>query len=140
MALWEAFISGITNPDDQSYVLSQALRFGFFQKSDGWNVEPKPVGSSLTSLDEIRLYDYKHRIKPLETLVMPEVLEVVFGKMPKRTSFPNIDINEILDQEEEVSLEEFAEIQKTYNELEKVSHALEKLVGRGCPVNSTPAE
>ena len=29
-ALWDGFISSITYADDQNYILSQAVRFGFF--------------------------------------------------------------------------------------------------------------
>lgn len=31
MALWDGFISSITNPKDQAYILSQAVRFGFLK-------------------------------------------------------------------------------------------------------------
>ncbi|MGX7059560.1 hypothetical protein [Vagococcus humatus] len=87
-ALWEGFISSITYPDDQNYILSQAVRLGFFQQADGWCVATKATGEGLTTYDEIREYPY-HYVRPTtETLSYLDVIQLIFGNQPARTSVP----------------------------------------------------
>ncbi len=40
-ALWDGFISSITYADDQNYILSQAVRFGFFLWEKGGRLRQK---------------------------------------------------------------------------------------------------
>ncbi len=87
-ALWDGFISSITYPDDQNYILSQAVRFGFFPISEGWKVETKGIGESTTTYDEIRTRPY-HYIRPsIETLSYLDVVHMMFGKGILRKTLP----------------------------------------------------
>lgn len=87
-ALWDGFISSITYPDDQNYILSQAVRFGFYSKGEGWNVETKGTGEATTTYDEIRTRPYRY-VRPLtETLSYLDVVHMVFGKGTPRKAFP----------------------------------------------------
>lgn len=87
-ALWDGFISSITYPDDQNYILSQAVRFGFFPAVEGWKIETKGIGESTTTYDEIRTRPY-HYVRPaIETLSYLDVVHLVFGKGTLRRTLP----------------------------------------------------
>lgn len=87
-ALWDGFISSITYPDDQNYILSQAVRFGFFPAGEGWSIETKGIGEATTTYDEIRIRPY-HYIRPLmETLSCYDVVHLIFGKGTPRKTLP----------------------------------------------------
>ncbi|WP_353097689.1 hypothetical protein [Tissierella praeacuta] len=87
-ALWDGFISSITYADDQNYILSQAVRFGFFPISEGWKIETKGVGEATTTYEEIRTSPY-HYVRPaIETLSYLDVVHLIFGKGTPRKNFP----------------------------------------------------
>lgn len=87
-ALWDGFISSITYPDDQNYILSQAVRFGFFSESEGWKIETKGIGEATTTYDEIRTRPY-HYVRPsIETLSYLDVVHLIFGKGTTRKTLP----------------------------------------------------
>src|SRR5699024_3959757 len=83
-ALWDGFISSITYPDDQNYILSQAVRFGFFSSADGWSIKTKAIGESITTYDEIRNYPYRYIRPSVEVLSYLEVIHILFGKGSNR--------------------------------------------------------
>ncbi|WP_244990631.1 hypothetical protein [Clostridium algidicarnis] len=92
-ALWDGFISSITYADDQNYILSQAVRFGFFPKDEGWNIETKGIGESTTTYDEIRTGPY-HYVRPLiETLSYLDVVHLLFGGGTERKTLPKVLID-----------------------------------------------
>ncbi|WP_089612110.1 hypothetical protein [Dehalobacterium formicoaceticum] len=124
-ALWEGFLSSITNPDDQSYIFSQALRFGFFQKNEGWNVQVKPVGSTLTGFDEIRSTEYRYRSKPEEIKTPREMIEILYGPMPARQIYPEITFDEPMG--EKIEMDRYADFAGKMEELHLTEKALEKL-------------
>ncbi|MBB6631875.1 hypothetical protein H7D64_10180 [Clostridium algidicarnis] len=96
-ALWDGFISSITYPDDQNYILSQAVRFGFFPKDEGWNIETKGIGESTTTYDEIRTRPY-HYVRPLiETLSYLDVVHLLFGGGTERRTLPKVLIDGLED-------------------------------------------
>ncbi|MBU3197234.1 hypothetical protein KPL26_11170 [Clostridium algidicarnis] len=96
-ALWDGFISSITYADDQNYILSQAVRFGFFPKDEGWNIETKGIGESTTTYDEIRTGPY-HYVRPLiETLSYLDVVHLLFGGGTERRTLPKVLINGLED-------------------------------------------
>lgn len=138
MALWEGFVSNITNPDDQNLILGLAQQYNFFQRSDGWDVKIKPIGSSsLANLAESRVDDYQHAMRPLETKPMNEVLQCIFGYPPERKNYP--ELNEInlksLEEGEGVSAEEYADMVEKKEQIQKVGLVLEKLCAKaGCIV------
>lgn len=141
MALWDGFISRITNPDDQSLILSLAQKYNFFKQADGWNIISKPVGSgSLTGLSEIRIEDYKHQLQPLETMPMIEVLEMIAGNPPERTQYPDlnkIEFNDFADEDTDVTPEQYIEISEKINTLNQSTQALEALFNKmGCAIET----
>jgi len=110
-ALWDAFIGGIINPEDQHYILQQAQRFGFFMESDGWSIPAQEVGAPLLSLDDVRAYPYKYT-QPKDRNTSPRaMIEMIYGKAPERVKFPDIDAD-ILTGESKINLEEVAELQE----------------------------
>ena len=143
MALWDGFISRITNPDDQNLILNIAKTYNFFKNSEGWNVQPKPVGaSSLTSLSEIRTHEYQHELKPMDTMPMVKVLECMFGQPPMRTEYPDVnelEFDDLVNAETEITPEEYIELAEQQKHFEKTLRALEKLAMKGCPIDN-PAE
>lgn len=118
-ALWDSFISTITYADDQNYILSQSVRFGFFKKSDGWNIVTKSEGDSTTTYEEIREYPYKYIRKNIETFSYFDLIKLLFGNEPKNT-----EISEELKQILKDNIEENLKINiDKYQELdEKLSH------------------
>lgn len=87
-ALWDGFISSITYADDENYILSQAVRFGFFPSADGWNIETKAIGESITTYDEIRNYPYRYIRPSVEVLSYLEVIHILFGEKNIRKTLP----------------------------------------------------
>ncbi|MDD4780528.1 MAG: hypothetical protein PHT02_07980 [Tissierellia bacterium] len=85
-ALWDGFISSITYPDDQNYILSQAVRFGFFPAAEGWKV--KGIGEATTTYDEIRTRPYHYVRQSVDTLSYLDVVHIVFGKGTNRRILP----------------------------------------------------
>ncbi|SHK50099.1 hypothetical protein SAMN02745248_02681 [Hathewaya proteolytica DSM 3090] len=87
-ALWDGFISSITYADDQNYILSQAVRFGFFPVSEGWNIDIKGIGATTTTYEEIRTRPYKYIRPSMETLSYLDVVHLIFGKGITRNTLP----------------------------------------------------
>jgi conserved domain protein len=133
MALWDGFISNITNPDDQSFILSQAKRFNFFKDEDGWDIKLKPIGSSLTSLEEARKDEYIHELKPMDIMTLTETVEAVYGARPERIEFPDINENDILEAlndtvEQLEDFEKINEFQEKLDILKKDAKLMEALL------------
>mgnify|MGYP000899002677 CR=1 FL=1 len=95
-ALWDGFISSITYPDDQSYILSQAVRFGFFSVKEGWLIETKGTGEATTTYDEIRTRPYSYVCASIETLSYLDVIHLIFGKGTPRNVLPK-ELKEIFE-------------------------------------------
>jgi MoxR-like ATPase len=87
-ALWDGFISSITYSDDQNYILSQAVRFGFFPAEEGWKIETKGIGESTTTYDEIRTRPYRYVRPKTQTLSHLDVVHMLFGKGTQRKNIP----------------------------------------------------
>lgn len=118
-ALWDGFISSITYPDDQNYILSQAVRFGFFPAGEGWNIETKGIGEATATYDEIRTCPY-HYVRPLtETLSYLDVIHLIFGKGTVRKTLP-----EELKEAFEVDMDDSLQVDgKKYQKLDQqLSH------------------
>ncbi len=114
-ALWDGFISSITYADDQNYILSQAVRFGFFPASQGWNVETKAMGEGTTIYEEIRTRPYKYIRPEIETLSYLDMVHLIFGKGPERKKIP-----EELMKVFQANMEDVSKIHsKKYQELDQ---------------------
>lgn len=126
MALWDGFISSITNPKDQAYILSQAVRFGFFKESEGWSIINENFRNSVQEYDELRTRPYVYNRSEIETLSYLDVIKILFGPMPVRKKFP--DFLEKLDsKEDEISIEEYEELDERLNRLEHSKYLLDYL-------------
>lgn len=87
-ALWDGFISSVTNPDDQNYILSQALRYGFFQRQDGWQVANRAVGEASLTYNEIRQTPYRYYRKKTERCSDLDIVHLLYGAGPKAQNLP----------------------------------------------------
>lgn len=133
-ALWDGFISSITYPDDQNYILSQAVRFGFFPVGEGWNIETKGIGEATTTYDEIRTRPY-HYVRPLtETLSYLDVVHLVFGNGTPRKTIPKglketfeVDIDDLSQIDEK----KYQKLDQQLSHLEHSKDLLEYLEGNG---------
>ncbi len=133
-ALWDGFISSITYPDDQNYILSQAVRFGFFPMGEGWKVEPKGIGEATTTYDEIRTRSYQY-VRPLiETLSYLDVVHLIFGKGTTRKTLPK-ELKETfeaaIDDSSQIDAKEYEKLDQQLSHLEHSKDLLEYLEGNG---------
>ncbi|WP_423230439.1 hypothetical protein [Clostridium amylolyticum] len=87
-AMWDGFISSITYADDQNYILSQAVRFGFFPIGEGWNIEIKDIGEATTTYEEIRTRPYRYVRPSIEALSCLDVVHLIFGEGTLRKTLP----------------------------------------------------
>ncbi|MBE0068270.1 hypothetical protein [Thermoanaerobacterium thermosaccharolyticum] len=133
-ALWDGFISSITYPDDQNYILSQAVRFGFFPTGEGWNIEIKGIGEATTTYDEIRTRPY-HYVRPsIETLSCLDVVHLVFGKGPSRRVLTKglKEIFEIdIDDSLRIDVKKYQKLDQQLSHLEHSKELLEYLEDNG---------
>ncbi|WP_313233634.1 hypothetical protein [Tissierella praeacuta] len=133
-ALWDGFISSITYPDDQNYILSQAVRFGFFPISEGWKIETKGVGEATTTYEEIRTGPY-HYVRPaIEILSYLDVVHLIFGKGTLRRTLPEklIEIFEDdIDNLTRIDAKKYQELNQRLSHLEHSKYLLEYLEDNG---------
>ncbi len=133
-ALWDGFISSITYPDDQSYILSQAVRFGFFPIGEGWKIEAKGIGEATTTYDGIRTRPY-HYVRPsTETLSYLDVVHLIFGKGTLRKTLPKelketfeVDIDDSL----RIDVKKYQKLDQQLSYLEHSKNLLEFLEDNG---------
>jgi hypothetical protein len=88
-ALWEAFLSTVTNADDRNLLLGLSARFGFFAEADGWTIPARARGAAALSFEEIRTRPLAYTPAPLEHLSREDVVYLVFGGGPARRSLPD---------------------------------------------------
>jgi len=133
-ALWDGFISSITYPDDQNYILSQAVRFGFFPISEGWKIETKGVGEATTTYEEIRTGPY-HYVRPaIEILSYLDVVHLIFGKGTLRRTLPEKLIETFeddIDNLTRIDAKKYQELNQRLSHLEHSKYLLEYLEDNG---------
>lgn len=142
-ALFDGFITGITNPDDQNLVLTLAKRYGFFSRADGYNVMVKERGAGFTAWDEIHPDKYDFKNSPLETKSVRKVVELLYGPGPEREVYPeDIDFGEVMSEvDDEMSVEDLERYEKRIEKLDRVISALEVLGSQcGCTVEHSDTE
>lgn len=128
-ALWDGFISSITDPDDQNFILSQAVRFGFFPASEGWKVETKAIGEGTTTYEEIRKSPYRYTRQATESLSYLDVIQCVFGKGPERRELPK-ELSELFKNDSEkpnIDLNKYQQLEQEVSHLERSKQLLEHL-------------
>ncbi|HLR21111.1 MAG TPA: hypothetical protein VK087_03820 [Tissierellaceae bacterium] len=129
-AIWDGFISSITYPDDQNYILSQAIRFGFFPEEEGWEIEIKAKGESKTTYEEIRSFKYNYEREDISTLSYLDLIYLIFGEESSRKSMPKKLYNDMgigVDYEDKVGLREYKNLDNKISHLEHSKNLLEYL-------------
>lgn len=133
-ALWDGFISSITYPDDQNYILSQAVRFGFFPIEEGWKVETKGIGEAATTYEEIRTCPYHYLRPSIETLSYLDVVHLIFGKGTSRKTLPK-ELKESfeigIDDSPQIDIKRYQKLDKQLSHLEHSRDLLEYLEDNG---------
>ena len=129
-AIWDGFLSSITYADDQNYILSQAVRFGFFAEEDGWKVVPKGMGETTTTYSEIRTRPYKYSRAKTDAMSYLDIVHMLFGKGVERKTYPKeLQVYFGIDEsdEPEISVDEYQEIDSKLAHLEHSKFLLENL-------------
>ena len=127
LALWDGFISSITNPKDQAYILSQAVRFGFFKESEGWDINNENLGKVVLEYDDLRTRPYQYIRGEIETLSYLDLVKIIFGPAPKRSEIP--EFLKAYDKGENIiSIEEYEELDQRLNKLEHSKYLLDYLL------------
>ena len=130
-ALWDGFISSITSPEDQNYILSQAVRFGFFRKDEGWNTEIKYFGDATVTLDEIREKEYTYIRPEIEVLSWLDVVEIIYGKYEgedrKLQKLFGISISE---NEKSINPEKYIELDREIRHMENSAEIMEYILNK----------
>lgn len=138
-ALWEEFISGIRNSEDQNTILALAKnRYGFFENANGWNVESKPVGAGFTTYREIYHGSNEYDAPELEAVSMQEVVDILYGERPRRAleDYPMLDMAELdrLNIKDIPDDEDVIELEQQLEKYNTAIRALEVLGAQcGCP-------
>lgn len=129
MALWNGFLSSVTNADDRNLLLSLAVRYGFFTDADGWHVESRKRGSAPLSFDEIRTQPNHHHLLPLETLSTEDLVHLLFGEGPKRTEIEK-DLGDtiLFDEGTQKDLDQAQSLDNGIRELEQSADILSAAV------------
>lgn len=127
LALWDGFISSITNPKDQAYILSQAVRFGFFKESEGWNINNENLGKVVLEYDDLRTRPYQYIRGEIETLSYLDLVKIIFGPAPERSEIPEF-LKAYDDGENIISIEEYEELDQRLNKLEHSKYLLDYLL------------
>ncbi len=133
-ALWDGFITSITYPDDQNYILSQAVRFGFFPISEGWEIETKGIGEVTTTYDEIRTRTYHYVRQSIEALSYLDVVHLIFGKGVPRKALPK-GLKEFfgddIDDSSRIDAKKYQKLDQQLSHLEHSKELLEYLEDNG---------
>lgn len=122
-ALFENYISGIHNPEEQKLVFQCAQNAGFFSKKDGWELSGKisedGKGKLVTDIDEIYYSKDSIRDRSVKHYPMMDVIHLMYGDGPDATEYFR-DITDRVMQElegdeddvEAMTEEEYAETAK----------------------------
>ena len=134
-ALWDHFISTMTDPDDQQLTIMLAKECGFFSKIDGWEIPEEFDGGRLVDKREVLPNGSDYTPEKLETYSIYKVLEVMYGdEVPVRDVYPDLeDIeSEVGNEADDVfGFEDKAEFRGKLEEIKDSIEAL-KILGEQC--------
>ncbi|MGF7056890.1 hypothetical protein [Brassicibacter mesophilus] len=133
-ALWDGFISSITYPDDQNYILSQAVRFGFFPIGEGWNIETKGIGEATTTYEEIRTRPYHYVRSSIDILSHLDVVHLLFGKGTLRKNLPKVlkeNFEADIDDSSRIDMKKYQKLDQQLSHLEHSKDLLEYIEDNG---------
>lgn len=111
-ALWDGFVAGITDVNDQQIIIQQAQRYGFFTdiRRDWKAISYDPTRQALVRFEDLRSETYEYTRASRETLSWRRTVELMYGEAPERTEFPSLE--ELADEEDiELSPEEIADLE-----------------------------
>ncbi|MGN1024263.1 MAG: hypothetical protein ACI4OJ_12235, partial [Lachnospiraceae bacterium] len=129
MALWNGFLSSVTNADDRNLLLALSVRCGFFPETKGWHVEAKKRGDAPLSYDDIRTDPVRHVVQPLICLSSEDVAELLFGRGPKRSTIDEDLGEEILfDEGKQADREQGLALDEKIRDLEQAGDVLASAV------------
>lgn len=133
LALLDGFISSITSPQDQAYILSQAVRFGFFKESEGWTIKNQNLGKVTLEYDEIRTRPYEYTRGETESLSYLDLIRILFGPQPEREKLPEHfkDFFHEIEKQDKISIEEYEDLNERLNKLEHSKFLLDYLIDLG---------
>lgn len=132
MAIWNGFLSSVTNPDDRNLLLSLALRYGFFTENEGWHVEVRPKGSPMQTYEDIHVLPCLYEAMPLERLSREDVIELLFGKAPARTELPDSLAGKItVDHAEEADAQSAVKQDAVLHQLEHTAALMDEMADHG---------
>lgn len=145
-ALFDEYIAGITDADDQNLIIVLARKYGFFKNTDGYQVKAKERGAGPTTWDEIHPDEYIYQREPMETYSVRKVVELLYGTGPTRdvADYPDsIDFDGLdkegdeIEADDKVTEEDLDNFEKQLKEFDKIITALEVLGEKcGCPVGN----
>ena len=136
-ALFDGFIAGVTNADDQNLILALARKYGFFSENDGYQIKVKERGAGFTTWEEIHPGKYEFRPSPFETMSSRKVVELLYGPGPEREVYPeDVDLGELANEgDDEMTVEDLEGFEKQKEEFGQIIEALKALGERcGCTV------
>ena len=132
-ALFDGFIAGVTNADDQNLILALAKSYGFFSESNGYSIKVKERGAGFTAFDEIHPGEFRFKRSPLETYSVRKVVELLYGPGPEREVYPeDIDLDGLArEDDDEISVEDLDDFETQREEYGQIIAAL-KTLGEKC--------
>lgn len=143
-ALWDGFISSITNVEDQQLVITQAHRFGFFtDTAKGYKeIEYDPERQAFVRFEDLRTEEYSYQRMSNKVIAPREMISLLYGEIPERseTDYPDLSLDELNelagDPEEEIelSIEMATETSERIDAVKTYSNALTELYGSVCPI------
>lgn len=127
-ALWEAFLSTITNADDRNLLLGLAARYGFFTEAEGWKIPARGRGEAALAFEDIRTAPYSYEAGPLEHLSPEDVVYLIFGNGPARTELPaDLAADIAVDGSVEQDIDVAEDVAETARELKQADRVLGSL-------------
>lgn len=132
-ALWEGFISGIVDAEEQHAFLKLAQNYGFFSKQSGWKLDAIKQGA-LVNFEDIYPEKYEFMRSPMEVYTMTDTVNLIYGNGPEREFYPEFTFDAIEEEGlEDLSGEEFEMLENSQEELTDAIGALEVLAEQcGC--------
>lgn len=128
MALWNGFLTSVTNADDRNLLLSLAARYGFFRSQDGWNVTARNKGEGAQTYEDIRTTPYTHDTLPLTYMSREDVVRLLYGPGPARKELPDSLKDQIfLDDAAASSVEDFLALDGQIRGLEQSARVLDSI-------------
>jgi hypothetical protein len=131
-ALWDAFVSGVSNPQDQYLIFNLAQEMGFFRDSNWKEATWDDLSDRETTLlwnDVAQISEDKYK----ELYQIPDnhyysprqVMELLYGEAPERMRFPDVDLEKLANGEIDITVEIINEMNDFIDESLKYEKGIE---------------